>query len=67
MASLPKPPLTDRDYAKLNETLAILDRARQEIDRAKEVGMPVAECDEACQARTEMLKKIKQVYFPERP
>lgn len=65
--SLPKPPLTDKDYTKINETLAILNRAQQEIDRAKQVGLPVEECDQACQARKALLAAMKQVYFPERP
>ena len=67
MAGLPKPPLTDRDYAKINEQLARLAQAQQEIDRALQAGFPCEEMDLECKARLGMLQKIKAAYFPERP
>lgn len=67
MAGLPKPPLTDRDYAKINEQLARLAQAQMEIDKANEAGFPCAEMDQECKARKAMLDKIKLAYFPDRP
>lgn len=64
---LPKPPLTDRDYAKINENLTRLAQAQQEIERASQAGFPCAEADAECKARIELWKKVKAAYFPDRP
>lgn len=67
MAGLAKPPLTDKDYARINELLARGNQAQQEIDRAMQAGFPCDEMDTECKARVAMLKQIKATYFPERP
>jgi hypothetical protein len=65
--SLPKPPLTDADYANINKMLTQAAQLQAEIDRATAAGFPCAEMDQECKARVEQWKKIKAAYFPDRP
>ena len=67
MAGLPRPPLTDRDYSKINEQLTRLAQAQLEIDKANEAGFPCSEMDAECKQRKAMLEAIKRAYFPDRP
>lgn len=65
--SMPKPPLTDKDYAEINKMLGQNAMLQQEIDRATAAGFPCEEMDAECKARAEQWKKIKAAYFPDRP
>lgn len=67
MPAMPKPPLTDKDYSKINEMLTRASQLQQEIDRAAAAGLPCEEMDQECKARVEMWKKLKAAYFPDRP
>lgn len=67
MAGLPKPPLTEKDYSKINEQLTRLAHAQTEIDRAMQAGITCDEFDAECKARANFLTAVKRAYFPEMP
>lgn len=66
-AGLPKPPLTQRDYERINRELAALAQAKQQIEMANQAGIACAEADEECKKRIDFLTNLKKVYFSDQP
>jgi len=60
-------PLTDRQYTDMNAALADLNRARRKIDRAKAAGIACDEHSGMCDYVEDAIKKLKSVYFPNKP
>ncbi len=60
-------PYSMADLEKWNEALRILERARMELEMAKEADYPCAQEDAQCQAAREQLMRMKRVYFPGSP
>lgn len=66
---MPRPssgPLTDQHYAQLNKSLAQIAMVQRELEKATQAGLPCDELDQACQAKQELLTRIKKTYFPDR-
>lgn len=62
-----KGPLTDADYAKINEMLHRLASTKQETERGLQAGFDCGPEDTACKMLQDKLTQIKKVYWPERP
>lgn len=66
MQNVPGNPLTPEHLDGINEALARLDLARQQIVLAKAAGLDTSQLEGDEQATRAQLMKIKQVYFPGR-
>jgi len=60
-------PLNARDYARLQEALTNLAKARRKIDLAKEAGIDCEQREAECDYLQDRIEKAKSVYFPHKP
>lgn len=60
-------PLAQRDYARLNDALASLAKARRKIDLAKQAGIDCSQREAECDYLQDRIEKAKAVYFPHKP
>lgn len=61
---MPQHPLTDEDLVQLNENLARLNEADEQIRLAERAGIDVAELKTQSRDNRASLLKIKASYFP---
>jgi hypothetical protein len=60
----PSAPLTIDHLTQLNNALSNVQIARNQIEKAKRVGIDVQQLEELNNANETKLRQIKQVYFP---
>jgi hypothetical protein len=60
-------PLNTRDYSRLQEALAALNKARRKIDLAKQAGIDCESREAECDYLQQRIEAAKAVYFPHKP
>ena len=63
-----KHPLTDKDRLRLNASLKELEDLQEQIELAKQAGIPGADdIQKRCEYCRDNIVKIKATYFPRKP
>lgn len=60
-------PLGNRDYTRMQDALAALNKARRKIDLAQSAGI---DCDQRiaeCEYLQDRIEKLKATFFPHKP
>ncbi len=60
-------PLNTRDYNRMQDGLAALNKARRKIEQAVQAGIDCDQRTAECDYLQDRIEKMKAIYFPHKP